>query len=218
MFDLNLSTDFTTLHVNVLLFLVKIVCDFSNFSVQCGWQGVTGRNTCPIRQVVVKLLRLIKHPTLGGNVWVHDFLELLCGDGGCCHFEGRVESGEVDLEPVLVPPIEHHGLEPMTPEDLMRQVGAARLELSITRLVRSLEDRDKLKLLLGEFRGGDVIEGGVPVNHVDDLQRPDEKDAALVAFIWGNVESLHLLCDLALKTDVALQQLERYLDSLMDLI
>ena len=206
MLELHLTAEFTAIHVNVLLSLVKIVCDFCNFPVQCRWQGVTRGDAGPIWQmIVVQIPCVTEHPTLRGHIGVHDLLQLLGGDGGGGYLEGRVEGGEVDLEPVLVPPVQHHGLEPVTPEYFVRQIRAAGLKLCIARLICTLQHRDQLKLLLGELGGRDVIERGVLVNHMDNLQRPDEEDAALVAFVWGDIEGLHLLSDLSLKTDVTLQ-------------
>ena len=136
MLDLHLTTEFTAIHVKVLLSLVKIVGDLCDFPVQCGWQQVTGGDEGPIWQmVIVQISGVTEHPTLRGHVGVHDLLQLLGRDGGCGHLEGRVEGGEVDLEPVLVPPVQHHRLEPVTPEDLVRQIGAAGLELCIARLI-----------------------------------------------------------------------------------
>lgn len=177
---------------------------------------MTGGNARPVGQVlgvvhVVQVPGIIEHPALRGNVGVHDLLQLLGGDGGRGHLERRVEGGEVDLEAVLVPPVQHHGLEPVTPEYLVRQIGAARLELGVTGLVGSLQHRHQLKLLLGQLGGRDVVEGGVLVDHVDDLQRPDKEDTALVALVWGNIECLHFLSYLAFKANVSLQQLQGYL-------
>lgn len=35
MLDLHLATELTPVHLNILLSLVKIICDFCNFPVQC---------------------------------------------------------------------------------------------------------------------------------------------------------------------------------------
>ena len=50
-------------------------------------------------------------------------LQVPGGVPGRVHLVGGVEGGEVDLEPVVVLPVELHLFEPVAPEDLTGQVG-----------------------------------------------------------------------------------------------
>ena len=57
----------------------------------------------------------------------------------------------------------------MTPEYLMWEVGGAGLELGVARLVGPLQHRHQLKLLLGQLRGGQIIERRLIVNLMDNF-------------------------------------------------
>ena len=86
-------------------------------------------------------------------------LEVPGGAGWCLNLVSRVKSGEIHLELVMIFPIEHHGLEPMTPENLIWQIRRSCLKGHAAGLDGSLHDHDKLKLFLGEVGGVEVEEG-----------------------------------------------------------
>ena len=71
----------------------------------------------------------------------------------------------------------------------------------------SLHDDDQLELLLGEVGGVHVVERRLLVDHVDNLQRPHEEDAGLVAGVGRHGEARHLLGHLALRARAPPQDL-----------
>ena len=60
---------------------------------------------------------------------------------------------------------------------ILGQVKSPGLESHAAGLNGSLHDDDQLELLLGEVGGVHVVERRLLVDHVDNLQRPDEEDA-----------------------------------------
>ena len=73
--------------------------------------------------------------------------------GSGCRTQMNIVNANLDPRPclklIVVLPVEHHRLEPMTPEDLARQVGGPGLEIHARRLNAALHDDCDLKLLLG---------------------------------------------------------------------
>ena len=108
---------------------------------------------------------------------------------------------------VVVLPVEHHGLEPVSPEDLPRQVGRPRLECHARRLDRALQRHVDLELVLGELRGGHAVEGALLVDLVDDGGGPEEEDARLLGAVGLDLDRGDVVEHLALLGDAAADQL-----------
>ncbi len=113
------------------------------------------------------------------------------------------------LKLIVVLPVEHHRLEPMAPEDLTRQVGGPGLEVHARRLNAALHNNCDLKLLLGQLGRGQIEEGRILVDDVDDLQGPDEEDAGLARAVGVHLQRLHLFVQLALLGDAPAHKLCR---------
>lgn len=96
------------------------------------------------------------------------------------HFVRVVEETVIDgvLAGILAEGDER--LETVSPLDLGRQVGRARLCRHARRLHCSFQNDDDLKLLFQQIRGGYVVERRVGRDFVNDRHRPDEEDVALV--------------------------------------
>ena len=94
---------------------------------------------------------------------------------------------------VLVLPVEQHLLKPLAPLDLCGQVGGARLEGHVARLIGSLHHHQQLEPLLGEAGGAHVVEGGVGLDGVHHVDGPDEEDTRLRGRLWLHLDVGHLL-------------------------
>lgn len=71
-------------------------------------------------------------------------------------------------------------LEPVTPQDLRRQVGRASLRRHAGRLDGALQNDDDLKLLLEQVRRRYIVQRRVGRDLVHNRRRPDEEDLAVV--------------------------------------
>ena len=117
------------------------------------------------------------------------------GVAGGVHLIGRVERGEVDLELVIVLPVQLHLLKPVTPQYLTRQIGSPWnafrliscfiwlslpcLECHIAGLIGSLQNDQKFKPLPGKIVSSHVVKWRVLINDMDNVQWPDKEDARL---------------------------------------
>ena len=66
-----------------------------------------------------------------------------------------------------------------------------------------LHDHQQLKPLSRKIGGVDVVKGRIFVYHVNNLQGPDEEDAAFVSGVGIHLHHLHLMVDLSLLSDAS---------------
>ncbi len=80
-------------------------------------------------------------------------VQFVGGADGRVHFVGGMESRKVDLVLVVVAPVQHHGLEPVTPEYFMWQIRRSGLKSVAAGLVHALQDDMQFKLVIHHVRG-----------------------------------------------------------------
>ena len=106
----------------------------------------------------------------------------------CLHFICGIKGGEIHLKLVVIFSIENHGLKPVTPENLSREIRRSRLKRHAAGLDGPLHDHNELELLLGQVGGVEVKEGRVFVDDVDNLQWPHEEYVGLFIGVRGHLE------------------------------
>ena len=83
--------------------------------------------------------------------------------------------------------VENHGLEPVTPENLIWEIGRSCLKCHAAGLDSALHDHNELELLLGEVGGVEVEQGRVLVNDMNHLQWPHKEDVGLLTGVRGHL-------------------------------
>jgi len=118
-----------------------------------------------------------------GQILLFELLELVevaAGAEGRVHLVGVVEEAVVDGVLARVLAEGHQRLEAVPPQDLRRQVRAARLRRHARRFDGPLQNDDDFKLLFEQVRRRDVVQRRVGRDLVHHRRRPDEEDVAVV--------------------------------------
>lgn len=93
---------------------------------------------------------------------------------------GIVEQGVIHFVALSLFRVRDHGLEPVSPEDLLWQITGSGLSGLSCRFYRSLEDRHNLEPLRQHVLGGHVVKRRLRVDFMNDRSGPDEEQVTIL--------------------------------------